>query len=119
MEVAPASPISKEPKSSGTAKSRLKSAGKPSGATTSAATDAPATPTAPPPITLPPLFKALSEASYNYMRCLHVWGIPVNDDGAVAIVSDKLTATVTKLLFSICMAGFILRISSWSKPKGP
>lgn len=68
----------------------MKSASKP---TTSAAGDAPAgtaAPPAPPPITLPPLFKALTDVSYNYMRCLHVWGIPVNDDGAVSIVSPTV-----------------------------
>ena len=43
------------------------------------------------PILLQPLFKSLTEAGYNYMRCLLVWSIPVSDEGAVSLVSRFFT----------------------------
>lgn len=68
----------------------------PSASTTGAAGAAPP-PSAdkPLPILLQPLFKSLTEACYNYMRCLHIWSIPVSDEGAVSLVSQRLIHTMS------------------------
>ena len=49
-------------------------------------------PSRPSVVLLQPLFKSLREACYDYMRCLYVWNYPVNDDGAVSIVSEEILA---------------------------
>ena len=48
-------------------------------------------PTAPPAqITLQPLFKSLKDAHYTYIRCLDIWGLELDDDAVVSLVSPAL-----------------------------
>ena len=41
----------------------------------------------PPKLLIQPLFKSLVESEYNFIRCLHVWGLEITDDIAVTLVS--------------------------------
>ena len=44
------------------------------------------------PLILNPLLESAAEAHYSYLRCVHIWHLPLSDDDVVSLVRPCLTA---------------------------